>query len=197
MIRVLLIWLGAALVITGEVSAQRGYVSPPSTYTQNDSYDRSEWRHWIDADKDKQDTRQEVLIAESTVPVTFDQRGRVIKGRWEDPYTGRVFTDPTQLQVDHVVALGWAYYHGGWMWDKKKKQDYANDLDHPEHLIAVYGPANQAKGRLGPDDWKPENEAFWCDYGKIWVSITYRWDLSLTWREYAAIGELLATCPIK
>ncbi len=194
MVRRLLFVVVLLALIGIDVGAQRGYTSPPSTYGQDGSYDRSQWRHWIDADKDRQDTRQEVLIAESIVPVTFDARGRVVSGEWHDPYTGRVFTDPRQLQIDHVVARGWAYYHGGWMWDKARKQAFANDLENPEHLIAVYGPANQAKGRLGPDDWKPANEAAWCAYGQAWAVITYRWDLMLTWREYQAIGALLATC---
>jgi hypothetical protein len=194
MVMPIVIWMLFAQSVVVNVSAQ-GYVSPPTSYNEDGSYDRRAFRHWTDEDRDCQDTRQEVLIAESVIPVTLDTKGcRVLQGEWHDPYTGRVFTDPRQLQVDHVVALGWAYYHGAWQWDKEKKRAFANDLENPEHLIAVFGPANQAKGRLGPDDYKPQNRAHWCQFGRDWMAITQRWDLMLTWREFSAIADLLGTC---
>lgn len=171
------------------------YVSPPTAYAEDGSYDRKTFKHWTDADKDCQDTRQEVLIAESVVPVTLDTRGcRVLAGEWHDPYTGEVFTDPKALDVDHVVALGWAYYHGARSWPKAQRERYANDLENPEHLIAVQNSANRAKGRQGPDTWKPANRAHWCAYGEAWVTITARYNLMLTWAELFAIQDLRATC---
>lgn len=62
-------------------------------------YDRDDWKHWTDADGDCQDTRQEVLIAESSVPATFTSETscRVATGRWTGPYTGEVVDDPGKL----------------------------------------------------------------------------------------------------
>ena len=49
-------------------------------------YDRDLYGGWIDADGDCQDTRQEVLIAESLIPARLDSRGcRVVSGEWLDP----------------------------------------------------------------------------------------------------------------
>ena len=47
-------------------------------------YERTAWKHWIDADRDRQNTRHEVLIEESLTPVMFktDKRCRVASGNW-------------------------------------------------------------------------------------------------------------------
>lgn len=90
-------------------------------------YDRREYGGWIDEDGDCQDTRQEVLIAESKIPVTYktERRCKVTSGQWVDPYTGTTYTDPKDLHIDHVVPLAEAHRSGAWAWDKGKKVTYA------------------------------------------------------------------------
>jgi hypothetical protein len=158
-------------------------------------FNRAEWKHWIDVDHDCQDTRQEVLIAESRQPVKLTPDGcRVVWGDWLDPYTGEQTNNPKALDVDHVCALGWAAAAGGWRWGRATKQAYANDLDAPEHLRAVMLEANRAKGSKGPDRWRPRR-ADWCDYATAWTAIAKRWDLTLTVSEIMALREMSATCP--
>ena len=159
-------------------------------------YVRGDWKHWIDEDKDCQNTRHEVLIEESLKVVTFksDKRCQVAMGEWLAPFTGDTVTDATKLDVDHMVPLKNAHDSGGWAWDKGKKAAYANEMGHADHLIAVTASANRQKGASGPERWKPANQDYWCDYAIDWAQIKADWGLSATKAEWTALQEMIATC---
>ena len=162
-------------------------------------YNRRDWRHWIDADRDCQNTRAEVLIAESVAPVSFDpeddgDKCRVLAGRWVGPWTGEVFADASNLDIDHHVPLGHAHESGGWRWDSERKRAYANDLNHPESLQATSAPVNRSKGKQPPDEWRPDEAASWCRYAADWVTVKQNWELTVTASEVAALEEMLSTC---
>ena len=59
-------------------------------------YLRKQWKHWSDADGDCQHTRQEVLIAESEIAVTFtnSDKCKVASGRWTDPRKSSARSSP-------------------------------------------------------------------------------------------------------
>ena len=120
-------------------------------------YNRSDWKHWTDEDGDCQDARQEALIAESLVEVTFEseRKCRVAMGRWYGAFTGTFVEVPGDLDIDHLVPLKNAHESGGWTWSSAKKEEYANYLGDPDHLIAVTKGANRSKGAKGPDEWRP------------------------------------------
>ena len=159
-------------------------------------YDRRDWKHWVDADSDCQDARQEVLIAESLVPVTFetDRKCRVETGRWFGTFTGAYFEDPSDLDVDHMVPLKNAHNSGGWAWSPAMKEEYANDLRADDHLIAVQDRANQSKGARGPDEWMPPDKSYWCQYATDWTEIEYWANLTMTQPEAEAVMDMLGTC---
>lgn len=170
-------------------------IAPPPAALPD--YDRKDWKHWIDADRDCRNTRAEVLIAEAAGPVTFvpDKECVVAAGEWPDPFTGETFTAARQLDVDHLVPLANAHRSGGWQWDAARKRDFANSLDYANHLLAVAASANRAKGARGPEEWRPPNAAYHCQYARDWIAVKAEWDLTATAAEWAALAEMLAECP--
>ncbi len=161
------------------------------------TYSRDDWKHWVDVDKDCQDTRVEVLIEESLVPPTFknEDRCRVISGLWEGPYTGQSFTEASDLDIDHLVPLKNAHLSGGWQWDEERKEDYANSMATDYHLIAVENNANRSKGARGPEEWKPPDQSYHCQYARDWVAVKAAWDLTATAAQWEALEAMLGTCP--
>ena len=135
-------------------------------------YDRGDWRHWLDMDGDCQNARHEALIAESAAPVEFKtaDRCRVASGSWVGPYTGVPVDDPSKLDIDHMVPLADAHRSGGWRWDRDRKAHFANDLEYEGHLIASTAAANRAKGSKGPEDWRPPDKGYWCQYAVDWIN---------------------------
>ena len=159
-------------------------------------YSRSQWNHWTDEDGDCQDARQEALISESLVGVTFEseRKCRVATGRWYGAFTGIYVEAPGDLDVDHLVPLKNAHDSGGWAWSSDRKQEYANNLGDPDHLIAVTKGANRSKGAKGPEEWRPPDEGYWCQYATDWTEVKMEWGLTMTQRETEAVIEMLDTC---
>ena len=178
---------GAATVLRVTVSAV------PATLPD---YDRHDWKQWTDADRDCQDARNEVLIAESRTAVAYrtDRKCRVAAGEWLAPYSNTIVTDPRRLDVDHMVPLGNAHDSGAWQWSANRREQYANYLEDPQHLIAVTASANRSKGARGPDQWKPEDRTYWCQYAVDWITIKSTWELTVTEAELAGLNEMLYSC---
>ena len=156
-------------------------------------YDRNNWRHWIDEDKDQLDTRQEVLVEENIADTLYlikvKNKIRVIHGKWICPYTGDTITNPSKLDVDHFVPLKHAYDHGANEWSSYQKKRYANFLDDKTHLVAVKASANRSKGSKGPLDWMPEKNKCW--YLKNWLRIKETWRLKFSTEEVLIISSMI------
>ena len=93
-----------------------------------------------------------------------------------------------------MVPLRNAHLSGDWRWSAQRKEPYANHLADPQHLIAVTASANRSKGARGPEEWKPEDRSYWCQYAIDWTTIKETWDLSVTQREHEALVQMLNTC---
>ena len=158
------------------------------------NYDRQDWKHWTDADEDCQNARNEVLIAESRAAVDFrtDRKCRVAAGEWLVPYSNTIVTDPSKLDVDHMVPLGNAHDSGAWQWSANRREQYANYLEYPQHFVTAS--ANRSKGARGPDQWKPKDRSYWCQYATDWITIKDTWDLTTTRAEHDALAQMLDSC---
>ena len=164
-------------------------------------YVRQDWKHWVDADRDCQNTRAEVLIDESLIPVSFaaapsgSRECRVAGGQWLDPFTGDTFTDAGGLDVDHLVPLANAHRSGGWTWNAGRKERFAKSLSDANHLVAVSASANRAKGDKGPEGWQPPDRGYHCQYAQDWIKVKDEWELTATAAEWVALEGMLAGCP--
>jgi hypothetical protein len=151
-------------------------------------YSRDLFEHWIDADHDGCDTRCEVLAAEQRTDLPGLTSG------WLSIYDGYSTDDPSELDIDHVVALAEAWRSGADTWDPARRQAFANDLDEPAALIAVTAATNRSKSDKDPARWQPPNRAAWCEFGTAWVTVKVRWQLTADQAEAGALRNMLADC---
>ena len=167
-----------------------------SDTTPQADYDRDDWGSgWSDDDSDCINTRHEVLILESLLQAEMGSSGcKVIGGQWFAAFTGTYVYDPGSLDIDHFVPLANAHASGGWAWSSADKRDYYNDLTDPQHLVAVTASANRSKGSRGPDQWKPPDSSYWCQYAYSWADIKARWGLTATSSETNALRTMLEGC---
>jgi hypothetical protein len=165
-------------------------------------YSREEFPHWSDArefgwklpeetpDPDSCDARDAALIRDGKSE-RVEESCDVVSGSWVDPYGGGTYTDPADIDVDHVVPLANAWRSGASSWDAAERERFANV---PRDLLSVDDGLNQSKGDKGPEAWKPPRKAYWCAYSRRWIGIKHAWDLSVTDAERSALEQMLGTC---
>ncbi|SCL15028.1 Protein of unknown function [Micromonospora rhizosphaerae] len=174
---------------SGTVTQQLGELTVAAAGSMK-GYSRARFPHWRDTGKNC-DVRDSVLQRDGE---SIKLSGcNVVAGRWESPYDGLVFTDPADVDIDHVVPLANAWRSGADEWDDSKRGDFANDLTRPQ-LVAVSMRSNRAKGDQDPSQWKPANRSYWCQYAADWVTVKHYWRLTVTSAEKAALTEMLEGC---
>jgi putative cell wall-binding protein len=159
------------------------------------TYSRSAFEHWIDADGDGCDTRQEVLAKESLTPVVLGSGCTIISGQWTSWYDDASWTNPADVDIDHMVPLSEAWKSGAYGWTGEQRRDYANDLDLDVALEAVTDNVNQSKSDRDPAYWLPPAQSEHCRYVADWVQVKYRWSLTVDMAERNALSAILTgTC---
>lgn len=127
---------------------------------------------WGDFDRDCQNTRAEVLIELSTQPVTFrrDRGCTVDRGKWISPFTGQIYYEASDLDVDHIVPLSLAWKRGAYGWDYATRVAFANDI---RNLWPVEASLNRSKNDKPISRWLPPTNQCQYTYAYIRMLKTY------------------------
>lgn len=140
---------------------------------------------------------REVILARDLTDKKVDDKCRVQSGELNDPYTGKTIQfqrgpETSQLvQIDHVVALSDAWQKGAQQLTPEQRVQLAND---PLNLLAVDGPANQAKGDGDAATWLPENKSFRCQYVARQIAVKRKYHLWVTDTEKQAAEQIIVNC---
>ncbi|AFX99330.1 hypothetical protein A1OE_1152 [Candidatus Endolissoclinum faulkneri L2] len=187
----------SAVFISAIMALIYGFQKFEIVYPIHKPFNRALYRHWTDHDKDCQDTRQEVLISESlTTPVLRRDGCKVISGKWYDSFTGKIFTNPFELDIDHLVPLSEAHRSGAYKWNAARREAYANDLSHPDTLIAIDKKVNRSKRDSDPLSWMPPRLSYWCQYVASWRATKKRWKLQEDLLESLWIDIIIKSCSL-
>ncbi|MFD7731268.1 HNH endonuclease family protein [Kitasatospora phosalacinea] len=167
----------------------------PVAEESREGYERTKFRHWIDADKNGCSTRAEVLVAEAASAPFVGAKCSLSGGVWVSPYDDMVLQDAKALDVDHMVPLAEAWDSGASAWSAAERQAYANDLDEPRALVAVSAKSNRSKADKDVAEWLPPAADYRCTYLTDWTAVKTRWGLSVDQVEADALRRLAAACP--
>jgi len=154
-------------------------------------YSRTKFHIWA-SQGDGCDTRDVVLKRDGKdVQATSDCK--ITSGRWHSPYNGKDYTEPLQMDIDHIVPLANAWRSGADKWTDDQRKAFANDLTRPQ-LLAVDSSDNRSKGDQDPSQWKPPSHDYWCRYAQDWVTVKAYYHLTVTSAERSALTDMLDTC---
>lgn len=166
-------------------------MSIPVRREYQQGYKRSLFPHWRDIDDDGCDARQQVLKRDSLTFPQVDYPCKVVEGDWLSPYDGARWTYPSDVDIDHVVALKEAWDSGAWAWKPSRRLAYANDTTDRRSLLAVTDSVNQEKSDKDPSNWLPSRTSYRCTYIANWIAIKARWGLSMDESEHGRLRKML------
>ena len=171
-------------------------------------YDRDQFgTEWDDAVGDFSysrngcDTRND-LLARDLQREVVESNGCVVDSGVlaDDPYSGErnYYFDKhdndyaTDLDAEHIVALGNAWVTGAQQLSAEQRAELAND---PINLMLVNPSLNRQKGDADFATWLPPNKEFRCSYAARQIRVKTQYHLWVTAPEKAAMERVLATCP--
>jgi hypothetical protein len=179
------------------VAKQRSTLSLLSSLTvaaeRPAGYDRGLFPHW-DYVGNGCDVRDLVLIRQARSGPSTGNRCPVGAGVWFSAFDGVTVRNPSQLDIDHLVALSEAWASGARRWSTAKREAFANDLGYRRSLLAVTASSNRSKGDQDPAEWLPPRASYRCKYVSHWVAVKWRWRLTVDATEASALRVLVTGC---
>jgi hypothetical protein len=156
-----------------------------------DGYSREKFPHWREG-ADGCNARESVLKRDGqNVQVGSDCYPT--SGTWKSPYDGGSWTNPSDVDIDHIVPLAAAWRTGAAQWTQEQRESFANDLEGPQ-LIAVTDNVNQEKGDQTPDQWLPPEQNYHCTYASAWVGSKHKYKLTVNQAEKSKLESILNGC---
>lgn len=147
-----------------------------------EEYSRKSFKHWVDTDKDCQNTRHEILIERSLDKVIFKNKKQcaVVSGKWQDFYYDEILTKARDVDIDHIVPLKYAWEIGAKSWNNDLRKEFAND---PDNLVITNKKYNRQKGAKSFLEWMPANRSYACKYAKQWFKVKEKYSLPVSENE--------------
>lgn len=139
-----------------------------------------------------------IILHRDLTATAVNEACKVLSGTLQDPYTGKSIQfirgadTSDDIQIDHVVALSDAWQKGAQQLSQDEREALAND---PLELLAVDGPANQAKSDGDAATWLPANKVFRCQYVARQIAVKSKYHLWVTQAEHDAMLQVLSLCP--
>ena len=149
---------------------------------------------WKDVDRNGCDTRNDILGRDFTTAIfkAGTNDCKVIGGTWTDPYSNESYTfteQPSEAQIDHVVALSNAWQMGADLWTDEMRTEFAND---PLNLIVTVASLNRQKSDSNAASWLPPYKPGRCDFIARQVAVKTKWQLFVTSSEKVAMLSILS-----
>lgn len=157
-------------------------------------YSRDQFPHWLDISGSGCTARQDALLAQA---IGLVQRDRfrpcvIVEGDWYSLFDGETHSgSPSDVDVDHVVALAEAWDSGAADWTLERRQQFAND---PLNLLVVTRRSNQAKADLDAGEWKPPMADAWCVTASMMILTKLRYAMTVDAAERDGLAEMARRC---
>ena len=163
----------------------------PVADEQPAGYDRILFGGYTDVDGDGCGNDELVLIRDSLAPPTLTPTCDSSSGLWYSPYDGQTWTQPADVEIDHVVSIKEAWDSGASAWTTERRNAMFNDISDSRTLRTVSQTIDATKQTNDPGNWMPPLESDWCRYLADHISIKARWGLSMNPNEYEEITQTI------